>query len=150
MGRSNAIKRESLWTLILPHAEKLLQLVRDSAPKEGFESRYPNVQIVGMYWHVLRLYDGALILLKAELPEEAAILARSLFETSLRLQQLQAQPHDRASLILRWLNRSLAHQLGVLEFMKECALDIEIDIDGKIAMLKEQRRQIRKSVSDLG
>ena len=31
MGRSDAIKRESLWTQILPHAEKLLQLVRDSA-----------------------------------------------------------------------------------------------------------------------
>jgi len=145
---TDAIKTESLWTEVLPHAEELLQLVRESAPKEVFDVSHPNVHIVGMFWRALRLYDGALILLKGELPEEAAILARSLFETSMRLQQLQGEPHHRTALILRALNSSLVHQLGVLELMKECALDI--DIEGKVTMIKEQSKQIRKSVSERG
>lgn len=142
---TDAVKRESLWAEVLPHAERLLHLVRDSAPKEGFDVSHPNLHIVGMFWRALRLYDGALVLLKAELPEEAAILGRSLFETSMRLQQLRSEPHDRTALILRWLNDSLAHQVGVLEVLKKFALDI--DIEGKVALLKEQRKQIRKSAS---
>jgi Family of unknown function (DUF5677) len=144
----DSIKTECLWTEVLAHAEKLLQLVRDSAPTEGFDVSHPNVHIVGMFWRALRLYDGALVLLKAELPEETAILARSLFETSMRLQQLQGERQHRTALILHWLNSSLDHQLAVLEVMKACALDI--DIEGKVAMLKAQRKQIRKSVSGLG
>jgi hypothetical protein len=141
---TDAVRRESLWGEVLPHAEKLLQLVRDT-PKEGFDVSHPNLHIVGLFWHALRLYDGTLILLKAELPEEAAILGRSLFETSMRLQQLRSEPHNRTALILRWLNDSLAHQMGALEAMKKVALDI--DIDGKVALLKEQRKQIRQSAS---
>jgi len=34
--------------------------------------------IAGMFWRARRLYEGVLLLLKAELPAEAAILARSL------------------------------------------------------------------------
>jgi hypothetical protein len=46
-------------------------------------------------WHVLAVLetlDGILVLLKSELPEESAFLARSLFEDSLRLKQLQEKP----------------------------------------------------------
>lgn len=95
-----------LWAEVLPLAEKIFQLVRDSTPKKLSDvNPAVHLHIIGMFWRALRLYGGVLILLKAELPEEAAILARSLFEEALRLQQLAADTKNRNALILGWANR---------------------------------------------
>jgi hypothetical protein len=68
-----------------------------------------------MFWRAVRLYDGVLCLVKAHLPEEAAILARSLFEVSLDLRQLEAEPEHREALVYGWINTSLNEQMGLLQ-----------------------------------
>lgn len=141
-------KKESPWVEALAHAEKLLQLVKDSAPRGEFPVTAVVHHIVGMLRRALRLYDGVLVLLKAELPEEAAILARSLFEVSLRLQQLKAEPHNRNALIFDWVSDSITQQHGLLRVGKSCGLDA--DIDEVVARLEEQRKENRKYASELG
>ena len=69
-------------------ADDLLSRLKACTPKTEFEIPTAHVYIVGMFWRAVRLYDGTLVLLKSELPEESALLARSLFEESLRLRQL--------------------------------------------------------------
>jgi hypothetical protein len=72
-------------------------------------------------WHVLAVLetlDGILVLLKSELPEESAFLARSLFEDSLRLKQLQEEPEARIALVLGWVNRSLNEKRGLMQTAK--------------------------------
>ena len=56
-----------------------------------------------MHWRTRHLYEAALDLLKAGLPEEAGIIGRSLFETAMRLMQLAADPADRDVLIIGWV-----------------------------------------------
>ena len=77
-------RKEYTWVEVLAHAEKLLQLVGNIVPKGEFSvTPAINIHIVSMFWRAYRLFDGVLILLKADGQMEAAILARSLFEVSL-------------------------------------------------------------------
>jgi hypothetical protein len=82
----------SLWHRIEPLADQLLGLVRSTASTAPVEIPTHLGFVLSMFWRCLRLYDGILVLLKSELPEESAFLARSLFEDSLRLKQLQEKP----------------------------------------------------------
>jgi len=129
-----------VWGEVIAQADKLLQLVADSPPKESFEIQPAQAHIAGMFWRSRRLYEGVLILLKAELPEEAAILARSLFEESLRLQQLAAEPENRDGLILGWANNSINQQRGLLHTAKACGLDP--DISATLTILEKRRRDL--------
>lgn len=101
-----------------------------------------------MFWRALRLYDGVLVLLKAELPEEAMILARALFEVSLRLQQLKAEPHNRNALILGLVNGSIGQQLGLLKVGKASGLDT--NVDEAVARLEEHRKTNNQNAAELG
>jgi Family of unknown function (DUF5677) len=133
-------KENSLWVPVLAHADRLLQLVNESSPKGEFEIPTAYIHIAGMFWRARRLYDGVLLLLKGELPEEAAFLARSLFETSLRLQQLADEAANRNALILGWANRSIDEQRGLLEVGRACGHDT--DIGSALASLEEQRQKL--------
>ena len=113
---------------------------RPFAPKGVFEIPAAHAYIAGMFWRVRRLYEGVLILLKAELTEGAAFLARSLFEEGLRLQQLAAEPESRDALILGWANASLSEQVGLLETGKASGPDS--DISAASAALETRRRAL--------
>jgi len=134
--------KTSVWVEVRPHAERLLQLVSDSPPTGEFEIPTAHAYIAGMFWRARRLYEGVLLLLKAELPEEAAFLARSLFEEGLRLQQLATEPENRDALILYWANASISQQQGLMETAKASGLDP--DISEVSAALEERRRNLQE------
>ena len=139
--------RESSWVELLAHAERLLHLVENSPPKEEFPvTPSANIHLVSMFWRARRLYVGVLILLKAELPEEAAILARLLFEVSLYLQELEAEPQDRYALVFGWLNRSINEEYGLL---KTCD-PLQTGLDEAFAILEKRREENIKNASELG
>lgn len=145
---TDATKKEFLWAEVLTLAEKILRIVDEGVPQGGFDvspARY--FHILGMFWRARRLYDGVLLLLKAQLPEESTILARSLFETSLYLQQLAADPKHRDALILGWLNSSINECQGLLETGKASGLDP--DIGEALADLEKQRQEIQKDIKSL-
>src|SRR5687768_12605923 len=62
--------------------------------------------VFSMYWRCVRLFKATNVLLSAELPEEALLPARALFEDSLRLMQLAKDKANMKGLLLRWLNDS--------------------------------------------
>jgi hypothetical protein len=136
-------KKESPWAEVLPLAEKILRLVDDNAPQGEL-----NVS-PGFYSHMLimfvrahRLYEGVLVLLKAELPEGSMFLARSLFEDSLCLQQLAAEPKNRDALILNFVNSSIDEYKSLMNAGITTGLDT--DITTVLAELKKQRRDVQK------
>jgi hypothetical protein len=131
----------SLWHEIQQHADRVLELVRGAAPKAEIEMPTHHGFILGMFWRCLRLYDATLLLLKAELPEEAAFLARSLFEESLRLKQLDEEPKARTAIVLGWVNRSIDEKRGLMEVAKSIGLEDNIDL--ALASLEEERRKLR-------
>ena len=90
----NATSVEDRWSQMLSNAEAIQREITENTPTL-FDVTISTSHIVSMYWCAIRLNDGIIILLKAELPEEAAILARSLIEVSLNLRQLQAEPDFR-------------------------------------------------------
>src|SRR5262245_48315546 len=92
------------WKQVSRHADSLLQLIIDITPKNGFQVSSPPLRfVVGMYWRVRRLYEATLVLLKSEMAEEALMVARSLFEESLRLKELAEESQDRTAMILGWV-----------------------------------------------
>ena len=86
------------------------------------------------------IYEAALHLLRANLPEEAGIIDRSLFETALRLMQLAADPADRDVLIIGWVGDSLNRRQGLFHTAKSPGLDP--DVSEQLADLAEQRNRL--------
>jgi Family of unknown function (DUF5677) len=74
----------------------------------------PDGFVLGMYWRARGLLEGITVLLAAMLADEALILARSLLEQSLHLQELAAAGEERVALVLDWYNRSLSEKLGLI------------------------------------
>ena len=143
---TNTTERGSPWVELLTHAERLLHLVENSPPKAEFPTTPPaNIHMVSMFWRARRLYDGVLILLKAELPEEAAILARKLFEVSLYLQQLEAEPQNRYALVFGWVNRSINEEFGLLN-----TCEPQPGLDEAFATVEKRRKDNNEHASELG
>jgi hypothetical protein len=69
---------------------------------------------MGMYNRLRGLYDGVAALLAARLPDEALILVRSMFEESLRLQQLGSTGNARAALLMGWYRDSILRKRGLI------------------------------------
>jgi hypothetical protein len=130
----------SLWHDIEQQADRLLALVQSTAYAEPREMPQHYGLILGMFWRCLRLYDAALLLIKGELPEEAAFLARSLFEESLWLQQLNEDAAGRTALILWWANRSIREKRNLMKVARSIGLDN--DIDGTLASLDKSQRKL--------
>jgi hypothetical protein len=126
----------SLWPMVSGHADRLLQLLED----RRFEGQARDVAAIFMYSRTRRLYEAALLLLKAHLPEEAAILGRSLFETAMQLMQLAADAADRDVLIIGWAGDSLNRRESLFHTAKSLGLDP--DVSEKLALLKEQRKRL--------
>lgn len=131
---------DTLWQTIEPHADRLLAVVQQTVPKKPSEIRTHYVFILGMFWRSVRLYRGILILLKAQLPEEGALLARSLFEESLRLRQLADEPANRDALVLGWANDSITERVNLFRTAK--AMELDNDIEASLASLEEKRREL--------
>ena len=143
---TNTTGGESSWVELLAHAERLLHLVENSPPKGEFPvTPSANIHIVSMFCRARRLYAGVLILLRAELPEEAAILARKLFEISLYLQELETDPQNRFALVFGWVNRSINEEFGLL---KACAP--QPGLDEAFATLEKRRKENNENASELG
>lgn len=132
---------EPIWPRAAALAEALLKAVTDSAPTGELELPTARSHILGMFWRTRRLYEATLVLLKAEMPEEAAFIARSLFEESLKLRQMAAEPADRDRLILGWVNRSLDEKVGLLKVAKEMGLDN--DIEAGLERLRAERESLQ-------
>lgn len=132
----------SVWVAVLARAEELLQIVSSSVPSAEFELPTAHAHIVGMFWRSRRLYEGVLILLKAELPEEALFLARSLFEESLRVRQLDADADSRDALILGWANDSIEEQRGLLRVAVATGQDD--DVSAPLAALEKQQTHLNE------
>lgn len=136
--------RDLPWADILGYAENILHIVREHTPKL-FDIRPVDQHMIGMFWRAVRLYDGVLLLLKNQLPEEGAILARSLFEVSLHLQQLDAEPREKDALIFGWVNTSINEQIGLLHHCEPSEV-----VDGGVANLQQREKGNRKAASEVG
>jgi hypothetical protein len=129
------------WPAIEAECAKLLLALRGSATSAAVEIPTHHAFVLGMYWRSVRLFDATLLLLKAELPEENAIVARSLFEESLRLQQLAADEAERDALVLGWANGSITERLGLLSLAK--FLGIDDNVSDRLAKLNDERGSLQ-------
>ena len=131
------------WREISARADILLQAILDSTPKDGFQVSSPPLRfVVSMYWRTRRLYEATLTLLKARMAEESLIVARSLFEESLRLRQIAEEVQGRDALILRWVNASIEEKKGLLEVGK--ARGLYSDIQTGMSFLEEESRKLQQ------
>jgi hypothetical protein len=129
------------WNDVLSNAKQLSSAVKDNVPKHALEIPTAHAFILGMFWRTVRLYDGTLLLPEAQFPEEAAILARSLFEESLRLRQLGADKANRDALILGWANTSINEKIGLIKVAESVGL--EPDSQPLLAALDEERSKLQ-------
>jgi len=129
------------WSEVLPRAKQLLVTVRDAAPKQPLEISIAHFYILGMYWRTVRLYEAVLLLLEAQLPEEAAIIARSLFEDSLRLRQLACESDTRDACVVGWAEKSISEKVGLVK--EAVSLGLEPDAQRALVALDAERSKLQ-------
>jgi len=105
-------------------------------------------QIIAMYGRGRSLFEGVCVLIEHDLAEEAMILARSLFETSLRLERLAAAPAKRVGLMLGWMHDSTTRMIGLARAASK--VDVELNLLETVQGLDERRRSIRDSATAAG
>ena len=128
------VDSSGLWPKVSEHADRLLGLLED----RKFEGSARDAAVVFMFWRTRRLYEAALHLLKAHLPEQSGIIGRSLFEAAMRLMQLAADPTDRDVLVIGWVGDSIDRRKGLLATAQSLGLDR--DVSNELTQLKEQRK----------
>jgi hypothetical protein len=89
----------------------------DSGVLLGESAKLPthDAFILGMYWRSRALLEAVDALLQVRLPDEALIIWRSLFEQSLRLQELGNSGSSRVALLLAWYNAALSAKSGLIK-----------------------------------
>jgi 8-oxo-dGTP pyrophosphatase MutT (NUDIX family) len=103
--------------------EEAAALAHLTLPTEPSEVATLDVYVFQAFARVLRLADGIVVLLRAQLSEEALLLGRSLFEDSLRLADLAADPARRPSLLLGWALASMNEANGLGQIAGRAGLD---------------------------
>jgi hypothetical protein len=121
--------------------------VLDSTPREVIELSPLDAHAIGMYWRCVSLFRSLLILLDNHFPEEALFLARSLFEESLRLMQLNDAGTERERMLVglraKWLQShedlfaTQAEDLG----LTEDASDVRKHVRGEQGELERYRKR---------
>src|SRR4051812_48525972 len=108
---------DDLPATVLVEARKAVSATQMS---EVAELQPHLLQISMMYQRTRSLLKAVLLLVRADLAEEACIVARSLFTDSLQLQSLAAgDDTERWALILHYTNRSLVRQKTLLALYPE-------------------------------
>jgi hypothetical protein len=82
---------------------------------EIFEVNPFDYPVMLMYSRSRSLFEACKILLGNNLPEEAMILARSLFEESVKLIELESLGKERRKYTAGWLEDSLRYKKGLIE-----------------------------------
>lgn len=119
----------------------------DSTPREVIELSPPDLHALGMYWRCVSLFRSLLILLDNHFPEEALFLARTLFEESLQLMQLNDAGTERERMLVglraKWLQSqedlfaTEAEELG----LTEDASDVRKHVRGQQGDLERYRNR---------
>ncbi len=82
-------EESNVWQDVRGLLERIKEKVLSSSPSKEITVATADGLTLGMYWRCVSLFRSVLILLDNNQPEEALILARSLFAESLRLMELE-------------------------------------------------------------
>jgi len=110
-------------------------------PKKVMEVAIADSYILGMYWRSISLFEAIITLLEKDLAEEALILARSLFEESLRLAQLAEAGKERTAFVLRWVNDSIKYKKGLID--RAIKIGLEQNPEQVIKRLEEEQKKVQ-------
>ncbi|MDP8951067.1 MAG: DUF5677 domain-containing protein [Actinomycetota bacterium] len=97
----------NLWGTVRELLRQVEQTLRSSYPRGEISIARPDEATLSMYWRCVSLFRSVLILLDNGFPEEALILARSLFEESLRLMELEDAGDERKAILFGYYAENL-------------------------------------------
>jgi hypothetical protein len=129
----------------------LLEQIRDMVIEDAeFRDRVPASPVasavVEMLSRALGLYKASVLLLSADLIDEALLLGRSLFEQSLWLAELaDTDGKRRASLVLGWLNQSYIRARDLVHSGASASLEpVTSSQDEMLAAVDERIKSVRQ------
>lgn len=122
----------------------------ECAPKEPMPSDLATHEafMLGFYWQARSLHKAVTILLEADFPDEALLVARTLFIESLRLQELAEAEERRTQLVLAWANDSIQRRRKMLR--EANAVGLVADFDAKMSALQGEEKRQQKYQRDHG
>jgi len=140
---------EQVYGRITPFLERVEAQLLAVPPAGQFMDVSPiQGEIMTWYARTRSLFSAVRVLLGAGYPEEAVILARSIFETSLQLEYLAAANEtDRAALVLGEVSRATAafRQLDEQRRLErpdaEQDADVDRHLDERVRMIQRAQRR---------
>lgn len=147
-------EESNVWQDVRGLLERIKEKVLSSSPSKEITVATADGLTLGMYWRCVSLFRSVLILLDNDQPEEALILARSLFAESLRLMELEDAGTEREAILLGYYVQSLERSKALFGQEAE-RLGLTDDISDVLANVEKQRRGLddyrrRKGIGRLG
>jgi len=137
-------EESNVWKDVRELLEQIKEKVLSSTPSEIRTSESIDnltLQIaLPMYWRCVGLFRSVLILLDNNQPEEALILARSLFAESLRLMELDAAGTERAGILYGHYAQSLERNKWLLHKAKRW--EVVDDITNQLRSIENQKGEL--------
>jgi hypothetical protein len=116
-----------------------------------FEGSPVEVEILSWFSRVRGLFSSVRLLVARGHPDEALILGRSIFETSLRLEQLASvEEAERERLVLGSINKSIDDAIGLFVHEARSLQPGEELSDEGVQELEKRRGQIQRRQQRLG
>lgn len=134
-------EESNVWQDVRGLLERIKEKVLSSSPSKEITVATADGLTLGMYWRCVSLFRSVLILLDNDQPEEALILARSLFAESLRLMELEDAGTEREAILLGYYTRSLERSKALFGQKAE-RLGLTDDISDVLAHVEKQRRDL--------
>jgi len=126
-------------------AVQLLHIIDKTGGEQSRKHPTPHRHyhwVTRMFWRSRRLYEAILFLLDVAQPEEAAVLARSLFEDSMRLMELDEDEGKRDARIIWWMNDSIQRSFNLQKEQAQCLVDD--DLVPSVEQLEKERASLQK------
>ena len=118
----------------------VLAVVDEVYPRGEMELDVLYAPVVSLFWRCIKLQKSLLILLEAKFPEEAFVLARSLFDDALILEQMNQAKGDRAEVIYGWLRNSISEKEGL--FREAFRSRLSDDVSNELESVVNEREQL--------
>lgn len=134
-------QESNVWVEVRELLERVKVIVGSSGPSGEITVARVDGLSLDMYQRCKSLFRSVLLLLDGNHPEEALILARSLFIESLRLMEMEDAGTERAALALGHYRESLKRIEGLFVHNAE-RLGLTDDPSDVLAIVEQQRKDI--------
>jgi hypothetical protein len=136
--------------LLLKIVDRIISAANSISTTERIQVSDTDADIFAMFWRARSLFEGIKALIQQDLADEAMLLARAIFEASLRIGEMRAARDKRAGLVLRWRLDSIQNSRGLMSDAHRTGIYTDADWAAADRALKQKEQGVVQYARSIG